>query len=129
MPVAALLFFCSCRRISQEPLPSPSGLFKLKIDLNKDRKDKTKYDCLRFTLYDKNDKKITTLQTDASDYMKWAVGWCPHKDTILLNSRDIGTYAYHLTSDQWLDTIRLTPDLDSIADTIFFRKYAGHSAR
>lgn len=56
--------------------------------------------------------------------MKWAVDWYPNKDTIILNSADIGTSAYHLTDKIRLDTITVTKDINAAAEMIFQKKYA-----
>jgi hypothetical protein len=124
--LAITLSSCLYMRKPAEIISSPSGLYKLKIDLNKNKSDKTKYDCILITLYDKDLKEITTLQTGASDYMKWAVDWYPNKDTIILNSADIGTSAYHLTDKKRLDTITVTKDINAAAEMIFQKKYASH---
>ena len=121
-----LLALSSClyMREPAEIISSPSGLYKLKIDLNKGKADKAKYDCVLLTLYDKDFKEITKLQTRASNNIKWAVGWYPNKDTIIVNSKDIGIYAYHLMDTKHLDTITVTNDTNSIAETILQKKYA-----
>jgi hypothetical protein len=118
--------FASClyMRKPAEIISSPSGLYNLKIDLNKDKTDKTKYDCILLTLYDKDFKEITKLQTGVSNNMKWAADWYPNKDTIIVNSKDIGTCAYHLTDEKHLDTITITSDINSIAENILKKKYA-----
>ena len=126
--VVGLLTICftSCfyMRKPAEIISSPSGLYKLKIDLNNNKVDKTKYACVLLKLYDKDFKEVTTLQTGASNNMKWAVGWYQNKDTIIVNSKDMGVSAYHLTQQNQLDTIPLTQDINSIADSIFQKKYA-----
>ncbi|KAA9338211.1 hypothetical protein F0P96_05025 [Hymenobacter busanensis] len=108
-----------------EIISSPSGEYSLKIDLNKDKTARTKYDCILLTLYDKEGKEITKLQTGASNNMKWAVGWYSNKDTIIVNSKDIGTHAYHLTDKKQLDTLTITQDINSIAENLLNKKYAG----
>ena len=55
--------------------------------------------------------------------MKWAADWYPNKDTIIVISTDIGTFAYHLTDTKLLDTITITNDINSVAETILQKKY------
>ena len=105
-------------------IASPSKHFILKVEINSDKSDKTKYGCIVLTLYDTSNKEISTFQTGASNYMKWAVNWHPAKDTIVLYSNDIGNRAYHLTDKNQLDTISVTKEIDSIAKIIFDKKYA-----
>lgn len=124
-----LLFtFTACLYMRKPPdlIASPSKRFVLKVDINKDKSDKTKYGCVVLTLYDTSNKEISNLQTGASNYMKWAVDWYPTKDTIILYSSDIGNKAYHLTDKNQLDTILVTKDIDSIAKILFDNKYANH---
>lgn len=104
-------------------ITSPSKKYILKVDLNPDRNEKRKYDCLVFTLYDTSENDISTFQTGASNYMKWAVDWYPNRDTIILYSGDIGNRAYRLTDKNRLDTITVTKDIDSVAKVIFQKKY------
>ncbi|MEO8698481.1 MAG: hypothetical protein ABI867_00525 [Kofleriaceae bacterium] len=42
------------------------------------------------------------IATHAGDQMKWAIGWFDDQ-TIVLESSDIGTYAWHLTGDRWVE--------------------------
>lgn len=124
-----LLFaFTSCLYMRKPPdlIASPSKRFILKVDINENKSDKTKYGCVVLTVYDTSNKEISTFQTGASNYMKWAVSWYPTKDTIVLYSSDIGNRAYHLTDKNQLDTISVTKEIDSIAKLIFDKKYANH---
>ena len=114
---------CSYVRKPPEVVLSSSKRFILKIDVNRDKTDKAKYGCIVLTLLDTTNKQISTIQTDATDNMKWAVNWYPNKDTIILYSSDIGSRAYHLTDKNRLDTIATTRDIDSIARIIFQKKY------
>ena len=122
--LAVALPSCLYMRKPPDVISSPSKNYILQVDLNKDKDDKTKYDCVLLTLFDSSDNKISTLQTGASNNMKWAVDWYPKKDTIVLYSIDIGNRAYHLTDKNQLDTIAVTRDIDSIAKIIFQKKYA-----
>src|SRR3981081_1678435 len=117
--------FASCLQIRKpkEIITAPSGQYNLEIDFNNNKDDKTKYQCIILTLLEKKYHQITTFQTGASDFQKWAIAWYPNKDTIIMNSGDIGTYAYHLTDRNQLDTITMTKEIDSIGEIIFKNKY------
>jgi hypothetical protein len=43
---------------------------------------------------------VGTIDTRASDTMKWAIG-CYDDRTIVLESSDIGTYAWRHDGDRW----------------------------
>ena len=77
--------------------------------------------CIKLNLYNSNQLLLNTLQTGASDYSKWAIGWL--KDTLILNSKDIGPYAYKINKAASLETIKMTYQLSQSADSIFDKKY------
>jgi hypothetical protein len=118
-------FLISCNDLNHynETLVSPSGLYELKIEVNDNKSDKTKYGCLKFSLSDKQNNLLTTLQTEASTFSKWAVAWNSNSDIIILNSHDIGTSAYKINENMVLQKIELTPVIDSIAVAAFNKKY------
>ena len=41
-------------------------------------------------------KKITSIDTRASLYQNFAIGWVKNKNTLVINSSDIGTYAWQI---------------------------------
>ncbi len=66
---------CSRPDFSARTVVSPSGRYQIKVTINRDQADKSKYLCLRLHLLDSAGSDLFQLQTDASDRMKWAVGW------------------------------------------------------
>jgi spore maturation protein CgeB len=102
----------------------PSCNYTLRVDFNENKDDKKKYQCIILTLLDKHIHQVTAFQTGASSYQKWAVDWYPNSDTIVLNSGDIGTYAFHLINNNQLDGVTLSGSLDSFANSIFEIKYS-----
>ena len=120
----AVTLLASCLYMYKPPdiLASPSGLYELETKINHDKKN-ARYGCVILTLLDSSFKKIDTLQTGASDYMRWNICWYPGRDTIILASKDIGTYAYHIGNDRKLDTIHITDKIKNIAVSILKRKY------
>lgn len=126
--VILIVCVCSCLRTTMPPefLPSPSGLYKLKVEINKSKADKTKYDCILLTLFDSSGRQMTQIQTGASDNMKWAVAWYPDKDTVIVNSRDIGIYAYKVENPDRLKAVPVDQDISLFADRILQMKYAAH---
>jgi len=119
----ALFALASCRSVEHGDLVSPSGRYQLSFDINDNRNDGTKYKCVILKVYNTHGLLLSTFQTGASDYSKWAVGWHPINDTVILNSSDIGTYTYMITNAGVLKEIKITPDLSKLADSIFNQKY------
>ncbi len=119
-----IIFFSSCLFMNTPPeiIKSPSKRYNIKIQVNDSKADRTKYKCLAVTLYDSGLHQIDTFQTGASDYSKWALRWMPDKDTLVLNSSDIGINAYRVNSNGKLEEVSLTKEIDQFADKIFKQK-------
>ncbi len=83
------------------------------------------YHCVLLTLYNNSSKKkIDSVKTGATNDEKWAVGWYPGRDTIILNSSDIGVYAYCLSDDKkTIKEIGTTADIIKEGRIIFDKKY------
>jgi len=118
----------SCLHMYRPPefLGSPSRLYKLTATINEDV-NKSKWECVVLTLYDSSYRKINTLQTGASNNMKWAADWYKGRDTIILNSKDIGVYAWRISNKKTLTLISVTNDIEVQANLIFERKYASQN--
>jgi hypothetical protein len=128
MHKSQLLLFCllalfSCRQTESGFILSPSKHYQLQFDINDSHENMITYKCVRLKLYNLSGELLSTFQTGASNYSKWATGWHPLNDTIILNSKDIGTYAYKINHSQTLEEVKITPELNQLADNIFNRKY------
>ena len=121
--VFSLFVFCSCIRPEKGAFVSPSKRYRLQFDINESHKDPLKYKCVVLRLYNSSGKLLDTFQTGVSDYSKWAIGWHPLNDTIIVNSKDIGCYAYKISNSKALEKIHVTANLKELADSIFNKKY------
>jgi len=121
--VFCLLSLCSCRKTKNEAIISPSKHYQLQFSINESNVDLTKYKCIILKLYNSHRELLSTLQTGASDYSKWSIGWHPVNDTIIFGSRDIGNYAYRIVNSKSLEQIKITPEFNRLADSIFNKKY------
>ena len=61
--------------------------------------------------------------TGASDAMKWAVGWTPTEDVVVLYSSDIGTIAYDIENGQLVKIQRIDPEIRNHAERLYENKY------
>ncbi|MCD8741835.1 hypothetical protein LT679_14560 [Mucilaginibacter roseus] len=93
------------------------------VDINNTADNKVKNGCLRLKLYTQNNTWLSTLQTGASDYMKWQVSWHPTDDTIIVDSKDIGYTAYQITAGKNISPVIWTEELKAVADSAFKVKY------
>ena len=120
-----LSIFFACRNDKpMQTFVSSTGLYKFSTEINQDKTDPTKYLCVQLNLFNKEGNKLFSLQTKVSDNMKWAIGWYPKCDTIVLNSKDVGVYAWRIGEDKkQLEEITISPEINTIADSIFKNKY------
>jgi hypothetical protein len=121
------LVFASCihRNTPPQSINSPNKGYTLKVHVNQN-KNSNYYQCVAFALYDKSGNKIAKLQTQAADLGKWALGWLAGKDTIVLKSQDIGTYAWYLDKRNKLQMLPATDTIARAADGLFYAKYKEH---
>ena len=78
------------------PVLSPSGDYHAETEISGAEAGPTRHDCVRLVVTNRKTKDIFALQTGASDFQKWAIGWSPH-NVLILYSSDIGTYAYDIS--------------------------------
>lgn len=73
------------------------------------------------TVLDKNQITVASINTGASDAMKWAIGWAEKSNTLVMASSDIGPMAW---SEQagW-SSIALTPEIKQYSEILFNEKY------
>ena len=101
LPAAA---FCAVSCTAAEPpeILSPSGRYRIvaTIDQAADRAEQHPHIFLR--LLDSSGRELFVVDSRASDYQKWALGWMPDSDTVVLYSSDIGTRVYAIENGQLL---------------------------
>jgi hypothetical protein len=96
-------FLTSCSPSKSVSITSPSGvcIVQTEISGNKVR--------LKFT--DTATKNELSFQSRASDLQKWAIDWSP-KNTLILYSSDIGTYAYELKDGAVIERLAQDDELE-----------------
>ena len=97
--ILSTLIGCEHRKYPIEIITSPSGKYQIKTTINTDESDRTKYLCVKLHLLDTQSKELSQLQSSASHTMKWVIGWMEKNDIIVLDSSDIGTYAYEIENN------------------------------
>jgi hypothetical protein len=97
------LILCNCQRRAREirPIQSPSGNYSIVAVVNKSSKSEENYAIVSIELFSREGIKLSELNTHASDFSKWAVGWDAFNDTLILNSRDIGVKAWEIEQNEF----------------------------
>ena len=112
----------SCGDRNLERLDSPSGLYSLDVELGNKDNPSDRY-ILMFKLRDRAGEELDLLRTGASDVMKWSVAWVD-KDTIILYSQDIGTYAWTIDGTRkFLAIENVSQEMINIGRETFYKKY------
>ncbi len=113
--IILLLFLqvsCTVKSNSQEVSPSENYSFYTSIE-----------NFIIIHLVNQNKDEISVIDTRASDVMKWAIGWMPKKDTIVLYSSDIGSYAYIIENQKLIKLEHLTKEMCLRANNLYEKKY------
>lgn len=121
-----LLISCRSRKglvgLDFTPLPSPSGRYHLNVTVNQSNADPTTYLCLVIHLLDEQGQELAIFQTHASHRMKWAIGWMPPTDVVVLSSRDVGTVAWTVNPNEF-EPVPVNPAMLKWAEQLQTAKY------
>jgi hypothetical protein len=102
----ALVFysFTGVRQYTPKPIYSTDGLKAIFPTINYSDVDPYTYLCVNFEIRDiQSGKSLYTVQTHASDRMRWSFHWTSN-DFIKLDSSDIGTYCWKEKNGKWGET-------------------------
>ncbi|MGK7888186.1 MAG: hypothetical protein AB4042_02565 [Leptolyngbyaceae cyanobacterium] len=118
------LFLISCRQPAFvfAPLPSPSGQYFVDVTVNQSNTDPATYLCLVLHLLDGQRQERSRLQTTASNRMKWAIGWMPDPDIVVLYSSDIGTTAWSVSTGDF-EAMTVSPAIRRWGEQLKSDKY------
>jgi hypothetical protein len=129
LTVLALIILSSCMgNYSSDKIISPSGKYYLITTVNRTDKSKDDYAYVMLSLFSMDGQLITNFNTKAGDANKWAIGWDIKMDTIIMNSSDIGVYAWRIESSEIreLRENEMTESIKEQAKEISANKYKKH---
>ena len=118
----ALFSVASFASAQNDITPSPSGDFGIFATVDSDL-------LVNIHLTDELNEEVFQLNTRASDVMKWAVGWMPGMDVVVLYSSDIGIQAYVASENQLVEVRFLDLELESHARDLYREKYGEAAPR
>ena len=105
-----------------QPIESPDKEHVLHLSVNQSQADPTRYLCVKIDVQNQSGQITHTIQTPASDGMKWAVGWL-NDSTVVLNSRDIGLRAWKLAATGSVQELSVTREMTEFGEKVFSKKY------
>ncbi len=113
---------------SSDKTISPSGKYYFISNVNRTDKSKDDYAYVVLSLFSADGQLITKFNTKVGDSNKWAVAWETKSDTIIMNSSDIGIFAWRIDNSeiQELRESEMTESLKKQAEEIIEIKYKKH---
>ncbi len=93
--LSLVLLLKVCAQRGQPPVESPSGEYNVFATVEE-------VSLIRLHLTNKEGVELDTVYSGASDAMKWALGWMPDEDVVVLQSSDIGTRSYDIVNNRFV---------------------------
>ena len=113
---------CFFSNYESEKIKSSTGNFKIQATVYRTDNNAENYADVIIHLFDKNNKKLPELNTGAGDANKWTIGWTKSRDTIVLQSSDIGNKAWIIQNGNPSE-IKMTDELNERAEILKSEKY------
>ncbi len=105
MLVFAVIVISGCRPSApaSSSIPSPDGKYIVDTSVNNSRKEMKSYLCVVLDIRDSTGRTIQTIQTGASDRMRWRIKW-DAVSRVWIESSDIGLrYWEKNQSGSWIE--------------------------
>ncbi len=100
---------------------SPDKNLELSAYVNRTDETLDNYAVVELTVFNRKNAKTTKLTTGIGDAMKWAIDWYAN-DTIVAQSSDIGTSAWHFSNDEFIE-IEVSREMHTFAEALREKKY------
>ncbi|GAB5523031.1 MAG: hypothetical protein Roseis2KO_09030 [Roseivirga sp.] len=100
---------------------SPDKNLELSAFVNRTDETLDNYALVELTVFNRSNAKTTKLTTGIGAVMKWAVDWYAN-DTIVAQSSDIGTHAWHFSNDEFIE-IEVSREMHAFAEALREEKY------
>ncbi|PIR13839.1 MAG: hypothetical protein COZ76_12240 [Flavobacteriales bacterium CG_4_8_14_3_um_filter_35_10] len=113
---------CFFSNYESEKIKSSTGNFEIQATVYRTDNNAENYADVIIHLFDKNNKKLPELNTGAGDANKWTIGWTKSRDTIVLQSSDIGNKAWIIQNGNPSE-IKMTDELNERAEILKSEKY------
>ncbi|MGV3539099.1 MAG: hypothetical protein ACO1OQ_04770 [Rufibacter sp.] len=113
---------CFLLNTKEGPFLSPTKEYNLEASVD------SKYNKVYLIVNDRNGEEIGKINSEASNFHKWAAGWMSHGDTVVLYSSDIGTRSYSVLAGKvneielYIDTVQSGKILRR-AENLYIEKY------
>jgi hypothetical protein len=113
----------SCSDFKTEKQLSPSGNYYIFATVNRTDKNKSNYADVVLHLLDKSENILETYTSKAGDAQKWALGWMPNEDIVILQSSDVGDMAFKIEENKLVEIEPLDKSMYERAKQLYEIKY------
>jgi len=86
---ASFVFLFGCGSQDYPQADSPSGAYSISTS-------KSEKGLVSIYLTNAQGVELHEIESSASDFIKWSIGWMPDEDVVVLQSSDVGTRAYDI---------------------------------
>ena len=108
---------------SGTPVQSPSGKYAVFSTVNRTNRSRPDYAYVVIHLTDGSGKELHVYRSRAGDANKWALGWMPEKDVVILQSSDVGAMAFRIDEERLLEISHMSDEMSTRAKVLKAEKY------
>ena len=103
---------------------SPSGKYAISARVNRTDKNHPDYTHVVIHLTNAAETELLDVhRSRAGDVMKWAPGWMPNEDIVILQSSDVGSMAFRIENDSLVEITPISDEMSARAEILKAKKY------
>ena len=105
------------------PLASPSGQYAVFATVNRTARSSPDYAYVVIHLLDAEDSELQVYRSRAGDANRWALGWMPGSDVVVLQSSDVASMAFRIAGGALEEITPLDEHMRARAEILKAEKY------
>jgi len=102
---------------------SRSGKYTVFAKVNRTDQNRADYAHVVIHLTDAAGKELHVYRSRAGDANKWALGWMPNEDIVILQSSDVGSMAFRIENDSLVEIAPISDEMSVRAEILKAKKY------
>ena len=105
------------------PVKSPGGRYAVFATVNRTDQNSPDYAYVVMHLTDADGKELHVYRSRAGDANKWALGWMPEEDVVILQSSDVGSMAFRIDHGKLVEVSPISDEMYARAKVLKAEKY------
>lgn len=102
---------------------SPSGKHSVFATVNRTDQNRPDYAYVVIHLADTTSNELHVYRSRAGNANKWALGWMPNEDIVILQSSDVGSMAFQIENDSLVEISPISGEMAIRAEILKAEKY------